>query len=96
MAVGAVFVTLSLASGFGRLIWPALAAAIVGLIDLAGARLGVGVELAVFIAVSVSGAGLGFWVGRRRSRQPLKTQPTQRGAPRPESPRPPIRPAPPG
>jgi membrane protein implicated in regulation of membrane protease activity len=68
IAVGAIFVALDILAGSGRLIWPAVAAAILAFINLANERLGVGVELTVFLCVSVAGVGLSFRLGQSRPR----------------------------
>jgi membrane protein implicated in regulation of membrane protease activity len=68
IAVGAIFVALDILVGSGRLIWPAVAAAILAFINLADVRLGVGIELAIFFCVSVAGIGLSFRLGRSRPR----------------------------
>ena len=87
MGAGAIFVALELATGSGKLIWPALAAAALAVIDLTGARLGIDVELALFLVFSIVAVALAFWVDRRRARPPSEAAPVQRPAAKPaESP----------
>src|SRR5579875_1732695 len=81
MAVGAVFVALEIAVGAGWLIWPAAAGAVVALIALVGARLGVGVELAIFFVLSAAGVALSFGLGKRKPRAPSKAQTASKPAP---------------
>jgi membrane protein implicated in regulation of membrane protease activity len=66
LGVGAVFVALDIATGTGKLIWPGVAAAALAFINLADVRLGTGVEIGVFLAVSALGIVLtsGFHLRR--------------------------------
>ena len=66
LAIGAVFVGLDIAIGSGKLIWAGVAAAMLAFINLSGARLGVGVEFAMFAAVAVGGAVLAMAPWRPR------------------------------
>jgi len=56
LAVGAVFLATDMALGVGFLIWPGLAATLVGLLNLVGVHLGLGLEVVVFAVLS--GIGL--------------------------------------
>jgi len=68
IAVGAIFVAFDILAGSGRLIWPAVAAAILAFINLADVRLGVEIELAIFLCVSAAGVGLSLRLNRSRPR----------------------------
>lgn len=56
LAAGCLFVALNLATGSGLLMWPAMAAAVVALLELVGVRLGITVEVGIFAVLSL-GAG---------------------------------------
>ena len=54
MAVAAVFLGVEVATGSGWLLWPAASAAVIGLINLAGVRMGLPMELAVFAFLTIA------------------------------------------
>jgi membrane protein implicated in regulation of membrane protease activity len=56
LGAGCLFVSLNLATGSGLLMWPAMAAAVVALMELVGLRPGLTVEVGVFAVLSL-GAG---------------------------------------
>ncbi|OYX31570.1 MAG: hypothetical protein B7Y99_09935 [Caulobacterales bacterium 32-69-10] len=56
LGAGCLFVALNLATGSGLLMWPAMAAAVVALLELIGLRFGLTVEVAIFAVLSL-GAG---------------------------------------
>ena len=89
LAVGAVFVALDIASGTGKLIWPGVAAAALAFINLAEVRLGVEMEVALFIVVSMLGIALTSGIHRRRPQaspdNTLKTERRQAPQPSPEA-----------
>jgi membrane protein implicated in regulation of membrane protease activity len=66
LAVGAIFVALDIVSGAGKLIWPAVAAAALAFINLADVRLGLSLEIGVFLAVSIVGLALAFGLNKRK------------------------------
>jgi len=66
MALGAVFVALEVATGRGKLIWPAMGAAAAAFINLATARRSPFAEIGVFILFC--GLGIAFTVRPRRRR----------------------------
>ena len=66
LAVGAVFVALDIATGTGKLIWPAVAAAALAFINLAEVRLGLGMEVGLFLVASALGIVLTSGLHRRR------------------------------
>jgi membrane protein implicated in regulation of membrane protease activity len=53
LALGCLFVSLNLATGSGLLMWPGMAAALVALLELVGVRLGIAVELGIFVILSL-------------------------------------------
>jgi membrane protein implicated in regulation of membrane protease activity len=53
MAIGALFLAIEVATGSGYLLWPAGAAAVMALINLAGLRLGLPAELALFAGLTL-------------------------------------------
>jgi membrane protein implicated in regulation of membrane protease activity len=74
LAVGCLLVSLNLAAGRGLLIWPAAAAAAIAVLEAAGLRLGLLVEIPLFLLLS-AGAVV---AARRRSgavREPAKPKP---------------------
>ncbi len=87
LAVGAVFVALDVATGTGKLIWPGVAAAALAFINLADVRMGVMVELAVFVSVSVIGIALTSDFGLRRphASPDRKVKAEKKALPTPES-----------
>lgn len=60
LALGCVFVALSLATGRGRLIWAALAAVAVALVEVAGLRVGLWVEIPLFLILCAAIYGVLF------------------------------------
>lgn len=66
LAVGAIFVALDIASGAGKLIWGAAAAALIALLNLADIHLGGPTEFAAFAVIAVAGGFLSAmpWRGR--------------------------------
>ena len=56
LGAGCLFVSLNLATGSSLLMWPAMAAAVVALLELVGLRFGLTVEVAIFAVLSL-GAG---------------------------------------
>jgi membrane protein implicated in regulation of membrane protease activity len=87
LAVGAVFVALDIATGWGKLIWPGVAAAILAFINLAHVRLGLPVEIVVFVGVSVAGVVLSLGLHRRPRAAPENIPHTEKraAAPAPEA-----------
>jgi hypothetical protein len=61
LAAGVLFVLLNLITGFGRLMWPGVAAAAVAAFGLAGGRMHVSWELGIFAALT-----LFFWLLPRK------------------------------
>jgi hypothetical protein len=68
LAVGALFIALSLASGVGRFIHPALGAGAVGGICALGVKLGLAGELLVFICAAAGSVGVDVFNVRRRAK----------------------------
>lgn len=56
LGAGCMFVALNLATGSSLLMWPAMAASVVALLELVGLRIGMTIELAIFAVLSL-GAG---------------------------------------
>jgi membrane protein implicated in regulation of membrane protease activity len=85
MAFGALFVALDLAAGTGKLVWPAIAAALIALINLTGARIAPAGEIGLFIVLSVAGLALSFSLGRHRGVKPARASipPSPAGEPLP-------------
>jgi membrane protein implicated in regulation of membrane protease activity len=84
LAAGCLFVSLNLATGSGLLMWPALAAAVVALIELVGWKLGLPAELGVFVVLSLAaGAVLVLRMPRRQAaagQEQLASRPPGRAA----------------
>lgn len=82
LAAGAAFLAIDMAMGLGFLVWPGLAAAVVGLLNLGGVHLGLGLELVLFAALSGCGVQAaqtaGLRGGARMSPQTLSKPPSQR------------------
>jgi membrane protein implicated in regulation of membrane protease activity len=53
MAIAAVLLGVEVATGSGYLLWPAAAAALVGVITLFGAQIGLPIELALFAGLTI-------------------------------------------
>ena len=53
LGVGGLFVLLNLITGFGRLMWPGVAAAAVAAVGLMGARMELGWAFAAFVAITL-------------------------------------------
>ncbi len=88
LGVGAVFVALDIATGTGKLIWPGVAAAALAFINLAEVRLGLPVEIGVFLVVSAVGVLVTSGLHRRRPHaSPDNTLQTEKrtAAPTPET-----------
>jgi membrane protein implicated in regulation of membrane protease activity len=83
LAVACLFVSLTLASGSALLMGPALAAVVVGLVELAGLRLGPVVEALVFVALGAAGAVGLVWMRARPRPQPRRERPVDAGVARP-------------
>lgn len=60
LALGSLFVSLSLATGSGALVWPGLAAVGVALLEAVGLRLGLAIEAALFVALSLAALALPY------------------------------------
>ena len=54
LAIAALFLAVEIATGSGYHLWPTASAAVVGLINFAGVRLGLPVELAVFAFLTIA------------------------------------------
>jgi membrane protein implicated in regulation of membrane protease activity len=86
LAVGAVFVALNIATGSGKLIWPAAAAAFVAFVNLAKVRLGMPIEVTVFVGLSILGVVLSVVLSRRTPHIPREAAvERERRAPPPEA-----------
>jgi membrane protein implicated in regulation of membrane protease activity len=72
MALGALLVALDLAAGTAKLVWPAMAAAVIAFINLAGARIGPAAEIGLFVVLSAAGLALSFRLGRPRRVKPSR------------------------
>ena len=66
LALACVFVALTLATGSARLVLPALAAAMVALIEVAGLRFGLIVEILLFLVLTAAAFGVMTVIARRR------------------------------
>ncbi len=57
LGAGCLFVSLNLATGSSLMMWPAMAAAVVALLELIGLRFGVTIEIAIFAVLSLGAGG---------------------------------------
>lgn len=67
LALACAFVALSLATGSGRLVLPALAAAVVALVEVAGLRAGLLLEVLLFLVFTGAAFGAANLIARKRS-----------------------------
>jgi len=83
LAAAACFLAANLASGRGELIWPAIAAVVVSMLKLLGLRVGLALDLPLFVALS----GAGIWYGRKLpAPKPAKSPAQPDPTPEPEAP----------
>ena len=84
LALGVVFIALDIATGLGKLIWPAVAAAALAFLNLVHVHLGLPVEIAVFGLISVVGLALTSGFHRRGPHaSPADAPPTKKKPPSP-------------
>lgn len=65
LTVGGLFVLLNFITGFGRLMWPGVAAAAIAAVGMVGARMELGWEVGAFTAIT-----LFFWLLPRKLHSP--------------------------